>query len=70
MTPKTITASIPARKFMGREIKAMTRTFTMATEGRWTENGTAMLEEDVIDICSHATNWTAIRREHFPMVGF
>jgi hypothetical protein len=27
-------------------------------------------EAEVIEVCQQASNWTAIRAEHFPMHGF
>lgn len=65
---KTITANIPAIK----SYQAHTLTYTQDDAGNWTGGlfGGRVLESDVIDACKKASNWAAIRAEHFPMVGF
>jgi len=68
---KTITANIPARKLGKMTFPARVDTFTADDQGRWSSpDAGAMTQADVIDICQRATNWTAIRAEHFPMHGF
>ena len=71
---KTITANIPARKNGKTEYKALVAQFAQDESGVWTGNmgfgERKMLEEDVIDVCRKASNWSEIRAEHFPMYGF
>lgn len=73
---KTITANIPGRTAKspsGKVFKIEPRTdvFTCDDNGRWALEGAgAVLESEVIDVCRKATNWPAIRAEHFAMEGF
>lgn len=76
---KTITANIPARTLKGQtktfSYPARTQVFTCDAEGQWTavdpEYGDQLVREaEVIDCCRKATNWLAIKAEHFPMHGF
>lgn len=73
---KMIKASIPAaRKVIKGKVwatEAYTATFICNEAGQWTyqEYGERLLEDEVIDVCRKASNWTVIRREHFPMFGF
>lgn len=65
---KTITAHIPARK----SYKAYDVEFTLGDDGKWTGGlfGGLVHEADVLDTCKMASNWPAIRAEHFPLAGF
>lgn len=67
---KTITAKIPARKIGNFSFPAHEATYTMDDAGKWSGKHGAMLEMDVIEDCKRASNWAAIRAEHFPMAGF
>ncbi len=72
---KSITANVPARKMSwGGKTKvfaAYSRTFTQDDAGRWSEPEIGnMYEAEVIEVCQQASNWTAIRAEHFQMHGF
>jgi hypothetical protein len=67
---KTIKANIPARKSGKIIYPARVETFTQDDAGRWMMGNQPMTEADVIDVCQHASNWQAIRAEHFPMFGF
>lgn len=71
---KTITADFPARSVkLTREVKkfpAYSQDFEQDDEGKWTTLGYAIFESEVIDSCSRAANWPAIRAEHFPMTEF
>lgn len=71
---KTITANFAAKtiKIGGKQktIPAYSNKFTQNDNGKWSHEFGAILEIDVIDACKGATNWSQIRAEHFPMVGF
>ncbi len=74
---KTITANFAARTQTSRStgkvfsFPAQIRTYSIDDDGSWFDRfGERVMELDVIDDCKHATNWTAIRAEHFPMFGF
>ncbi len=71
----TITANIPVRKIGGCSLAAHTKTFFQDPDGRWIMQddllgNVRMCEAEVIDVCSRASNWAAIRAAHFPMNGF
>lgn len=78
MTPKTIIATIPARTIKlsngSRKVPARIETLTMNDVGQWSIDfaGAAerITEAEAIDVLRKSTDWTAIRREHFPMLGF
>jgi hypothetical protein len=64
---RTITAQIPARKSYPARIAA----YTMDDSGAWrNQYGDKVHEDDVIDVCRTALNWTTIRSEHFAMADF
>lgn len=72
---KVITAHIPARSTKlsngtTKTYQARIDTYTQDDSGKWSGQFGPMLESDVIDVCKRASNWTAIRAEHFPMYGF
>lgn len=75
---KTITANIPAKTIKlssgSRKVDARIETLTQDDDGHWTIafNGAAekISEAEAIDVCRKASNWEAIRREYFQMVGF
>ena len=68
---KTITVNVPARNLGKMTFPARVDTFTQDEQGRWSSpDAGAMTQAEVIDICRRATNWAAIRAEHFPMHGF
>lgn len=66
----TIIANIPKRN--GKP--ARTETFRKDETGRWSVDfegsWEGVLQEDVIYDCRKATNWPAIKSQHFPMHGF
>lgn len=76
---KTITATIPAQTIKlsagkTRTVPARTETLAQDDAGRWTIDLAGkqypMTEGDAIDLLRKASNWAAIRAEHFPMHGF
>ena len=73
---KTITANFAARTEKGQtktfSTPAYDSVFALDETGRWSipEYDEFVSEADVIDACLSATNWAAIRSEHFPMFGF
>lgn len=68
---KTITANIPARKIGKMTFPARVDTYTQDDAGQWSSPDAGLMREaDVIDVCKRATNWAAIKAEHFPMYGF
>lgn len=70
----TITANIPARTITWggkkKTYPARVETFTQDERGAWMMGDVAMTEAEVVDVCQDATNWSAIKSAHFPMVGF
>jgi hypothetical protein len=68
---KQFTAHIPAIKtFQAHDVVCV-----CSDEGKWTMAigpypADPALESDIIDKCSKATNWQAIRAEFFAMEGF
>jgi hypothetical protein len=70
----TITAKIPARKIGTKTYQARVETFSQDDAGHWTITTDGMnepvFESEVLDMCRRATNWQAIRQEHFRMEGF
>ncbi len=71
----TITANFPARtqRLSGGKSKsfpAYSADFNCDESGKWATRGYAVTEADVIDACKKASNWDAIRAEHFTMAGF
>ena len=66
----TIIANIPKRN--GNPTHA--ETFRQDEAGQWSLNfgnfWGKVLQDEVIDVCRKATNWPAIKSEHFPMYGF
>ncbi len=80
---KTITANIPAKRLNPKFVRpARTETLMQDDAGRWSKvcdaleakavgaETIALTEKDAIDLLSRASNWSAIRAEHFPMHGF
>lgn len=75
---KTITANIPARTIKGTtktfNYPATTRVFEQDDAGLWYALHDGMrdvvTDQDVIADCKGASNWQAIRQQHFPMYGF
>jgi len=76
---KTIIASINARTMRLSNGKmhsfpARTETLMQDDAGRWSilllGNPEAITEAEAIDVLRKASDWDAIRHEHFPMYGF
>ena len=75
---KTVTATIPAKTVKlsnsVRKVPARVETLTQDDAGQWFialgESQFKISEAEAIDVCAKASNWDAIRREHFPMHGF
>lgn len=75
---KTIVANIPAKTIKlskgSRTVPARTETLTQDDAGQWSVDfcGKAekLSEAEAIDVLRKASNWSAIRSEHFPMRGF
>lgn len=72
---KQIAATIPAKtiKLSGgksRQVPARTEVLTQDDAGVWSICGYNITEAEAIDVLRNASNWDAIRREHFPMYGF
>ena len=75
---KTITANIPAKIIKlsngTRSVPSRVEVLTCDDDGRWTIAFGAgqehITEDEAIDVLRKASNWAAIRSEHFPMYGF
>ena len=72
--PTRIEANIPARSAHGKTYPSRTDVFESDADGRWSllidGQRIALFEDEVLDICRRATNWSAIRSAHFSMDGF